>query len=110
MSTYEISTIRDLIKVLNDGVDFYTDAKNELRGSGYEPALQDMIDARQDALARLQPFVYSSEGEVETGHTFVGSMRKTYADVLTSINPVPPVNHKPILCNWKSLKTEPLNL
>jgi uncharacterized protein (TIGR02284 family) len=85
MSTYEISTIRDLIKVLNDGVDFYTDAKNELRGSGYEPALQDMIDARQDALARLQPLVYSSEGEVETGHTFVGSMRKTYADVLTSI-------------------------
>jgi len=85
MATNEISTIRDLIKVLNDGVEFYTDAKNELRGSGYEPALQDMIDVRQGALARLQPFVYSSEGEVETGHTFVGTMRKTYADVLTSM-------------------------
>ncbi len=85
MSTNEISTLRDLIKVLNDGITFYTDAKHELKGSGYEPALQDMIDVRQGALARLQPFVYSSEGELETGHTFVGNMRKTYTDVLTSI-------------------------
>ena len=85
MATHEISAIRDLIKVLNDGIEFYTDAKIELRGSGYEPALQDMIDVRQGALARLQPFVYSSEGEVESGHTFVGTMRKTYADLLTSI-------------------------
>src|SRR6478736_8675756 len=85
MASHEISAIRDLIKVLNDGIEFYTDAKNELRGSGYEPALQDMIDVRQGALARLQPFVYSSEGEIETGHTFAGTLRKTYADVLTSI-------------------------
>lgn len=85
MSSNETSAIRDLIKVLNDGVEFYTDAKNELKGSGYESVLQDMIDVRQGALARLQPFVYSREGEIETGHTFVGTARKTYADVLASI-------------------------
>ncbi|HSC69179.1 MAG TPA: PA2169 family four-helix-bundle protein [Cellvibrio sp.] len=85
MSTNETSAIRDLIKVLNDGVEFYTDAKIELKGSGYEPALQDMIDVRQGALARLQQFVYASDGEVETGHTFVGTARKAYADVLAKI-------------------------
>lgn len=85
MSSNETSAIRDLIKVLNDGVEFYTDAKNELKGSGYESVLQDMIDVRQGALARLQPFIYSREGEIETGHTFVGAVRKTYADVLASI-------------------------
>ncbi len=85
MSSNETSAMRDLIKVLNDGVEFYTDAKNELKGSGYESALQDMIDVRQGALARLQPFVYAREGEIETGHTIVGTMRKTYADVLASI-------------------------
>jgi uncharacterized protein (TIGR02284 family) len=85
MSSNEISAIRDLIKVLNDGVEFYTDARNELKGSGYESVLQDMIDVRQGALARLQPFIYASEGEVEKGHTFVGTVRKTYADVLASI-------------------------
>lgn len=85
MSSNETSAIRDLIKVLNDGVEFYTDAKNELKGSGYESVLQDMIDVRQGALARLQPFVYAREGETETGHTFVGTVRKTYAEVLAAI-------------------------
>lgn len=85
MTTNETSAIRDLIKVLNDGIAFYTDAKHELKGSDYIPVLQEMIDVRHGALARLQPFVYSSEGELETGHTFVGNLRKTYADVLTSI-------------------------
>lgn len=85
MATNEISAIRDLIKVLNDGVEFYTDARVELRGSGYENIFQEMIDVRQAALVRLQPLLYSREGEVETGQTLSGSLRKTYADVLAKI-------------------------
>lgn len=85
MATNETSAIRDLIKVLNDGVEFYTDARVELRGSGYENIFQEMIDVRQAALVRLQPLLYSREGEVETGQTLSGSLRKTYADVLAKI-------------------------
>lgn len=85
MSTNETSAIRDLIKVLNDGVEFYTDARIELRGSGYENIFQDMIDVRQAALVRLQPLLYSREGEVETGQTLSGSLRKTYADLMAKI-------------------------
>ncbi len=85
MATNEISAIRDLIKVLNDGVEFYTDARVELRGSGYESIFQEMIDVRQAALVRLQPLLYSREGEVETGQTLSGTLRKTYADVLAKL-------------------------
>lgn len=85
MATTEISAIRDLIKVLNDGVKFYTDAKAELKGSGYENVFQEMIDVRQNALVRLQPLVYAREGEVEGGQTIGGALHKAYADLLAAI-------------------------
>lgn len=85
MSNNETSAVKDLVKVLHDGVTFYTDAKIELKGSGYEPALQDMIDARQQALARLQPLIFLREGETESGTTLSGSLHKTYADILAAI-------------------------
>lgn len=81
----ETSAIRDLIKVLNDGVNFYTDAKIELKGSGYEPVFQEMIDVRQNALVRLQPLLYAREGEVEDGQTVGGALRKAYTDLLSKI-------------------------
>ena len=85
MATSEISAIRDLIKVLNDGVKFYTDAKVELKGSGYENVFQEMIDVRQNALVRLQPLLYAREGEVEGGQTLGGALHKTYSDLLAAI-------------------------
>jgi uncharacterized protein (TIGR02284 family) len=85
MSSNEISTVKDLVKVLHDGVTFYTDAKIELKGSGYESALQEMIDARQQALARLQPLIFLREGETEPGTTISGSLHKTYTDILAAI-------------------------
>ncbi|WP_331344721.1 PA2169 family four-helix-bundle protein [Cellvibrio sp. UBA7661] len=85
MANNEITAIRDLIKVLNDGVNFYTDAKIELKGSGYESVFQEMIDVRQNALVRLQPLLYAREGDVEEGNTIEGSLRKTYADLLAKI-------------------------
>lgn len=85
MATSEISAIRDLIKVLNDGVKFYTDAKVELNGSGYDAVFQEMIDVRQNALARLQPLLYAREGEVEDDHTIGGSLRQAYTDLLAKI-------------------------
>ncbi len=81
----EISAIRDLIKVLNDGVNFYTDAKVELKGSGYDAIFQEMIDVRQNALVRLQPLVYAREGEVEDGKTMEGALRKAYTELLAKI-------------------------
>lgn len=85
MATNEISAIRDLIKVLNDGVKFYTDAKIELKGSGYDAIFQEMIDVRQNALVRLQPLLYAREGDVEGGQTIEGSLRKAYTDLLAKI-------------------------
>lgn len=85
MANNEIAAVRDFIRVLNDGVEFYTDAKVELRGSGYENTFQDMIDVRQAALVRLQHLVYLREGKVETGQTLSGSVRKTYTDLLAKM-------------------------
>ncbi len=85
MANNEISAIRDLIKVLNDGVNFYTDAKLELKGSGYETLFQEMIDVRQNALVRLQPLLYAREGDVEDGQTIEGSLRKAYTELLAKI-------------------------
>lgn len=85
MATSEISAIRDLIKVLNDGVKFYTDAKIELKGSGYDAVFQEMIDVRQNALVRLQPLLYAREGEVEDDKTIGGALRQTYTDLLAKI-------------------------
>lgn len=85
MANNETSAIRDLIKVLNDGVKFYTDAKIELKGSGYETLFQEMIDVRQNALVRLQPLLYAREGNVEDGQTLEGSLRKTYTELLAKI-------------------------
>lgn len=85
MANNEIAAIRDLIKVLNDGVNFYTDAKIELKGSGYESIFQEMIDVRQNALVRLQPLLYAREGDVESGQTFQGSLLKTYTDLLAKL-------------------------
>lgn len=85
MTTQETTALKDLIKVLHDGVNFYTDVKLALKDSGYEAALQDMIDARQQALARLQPLVFTREGDVESGKTITGNLHKAYADILAMI-------------------------
>lgn len=85
MATNEISAIRDLIMVLNDGVKFYTDAKTELKGSGYEAVFQEMIDVRQNALVRLQPLLYAREGETENDQTVGGALRQAYTDLMAKI-------------------------
>ncbi|WP_431688441.1 ferritin-like domain-containing protein [Hahella sp. NBU794] len=85
MTNSETNSLRDLVKVLNDGIDFYTEAKDKVKSNAVRLVFERMSAIREGAVGRLQPYIVFEKGEKETGHTLGGILREHYAKILAAI-------------------------
>ena len=85
-SNYNLTPVKELVKVLNGGIEFYKEAKTKVSSQSLEIIFERMISEKERAAAELQPLVVLDEGEVETDNDFMVSLRETYTKVLSVIS------------------------
>src|SRR5690554_1392078 len=85
MATQEIHRVRELVRVLNDGVDFYRDAEARVQDTSLKRTFERMATTREKLLNRLQPYLVMQEGDAEHGHTVSGRMQELYTNILASM-------------------------
>ena len=87
-STQAIETkhVADIIKVMNGGIDFYEKAKKEVDSQHVLRMFDKMINAKEAAIAKLQPYAVAEKGDKETGSNFEVSARQAYTKVLDSVS------------------------
>ncbi|MCF6458852.1 PA2169 family four-helix-bundle protein [Pseudoalteromonas sp. MMG024] len=85
-SNYNLTPVKELVKVLNGGIEFYKEAKSKVSSQSLEIIFERMISEKERAAAELQPLVVLDEGEVETDNDFMVSLRETYTKVLSVIS------------------------
>ncbi|MFH6955141.1 PA2169 family four-helix-bundle protein [Pseudoalteromonas sp. XMcav1-K] len=85
-SNYNLTPVKELVKVLNGGIEFYKKAKTKVSSQSLEIIFDRMISEKERAAAELQPLVVLDEGEVETDSDLVVSMRETYTKVLSVVS------------------------
>lgn len=86
MSVNDIETLRELIQILNDGVDFYRAAVEKAELPEHKIIFRRVVRARVAALSYLQPYMVREEGSPELGHTFGSVLHKMYPDILYGLN------------------------
>lgn len=85
-SNYNLTPVKELVKVLNGGIEFYKEAKSKVSSQSLEIIFERMISEKERAAAELQPLVVLDEGEVETDNDFMVSLRETYTKVLSVVS------------------------
>lgn len=82
MSSQEKRSLQELIRVLNDGVAFYYEAKDEVNNVDFLAVFDHMAAVRENAIARLQPHLVMQTGKPEQGHTTGSTLRQYYTKLL----------------------------
>lgn len=85
MQSQETYRVRELVRVLNDGVDFYRDAEAKVTDSNLKRTFERMATTREKLINRLQPYIIMQEGEAEHGHTVSLRMRELFTNILASM-------------------------
>ncbi len=80
-STQEVEHLKGLIRVLNDGIEFYRDAEEKVADASLKRTFERMATTKEKLVNRLQPYIVLKEGDHESGHTLVGRARELYAQV-----------------------------
>lgn len=83
--TPETQQLMNLVRVLNDGIDFYRDAESKVHSTGLKRTFERMATTRQKLVNRLQPYIIAQQGERESGHTYGGRLRELYTSFLATI-------------------------
>ncbi|MDW7547782.1 PA2169 family four-helix-bundle protein [Pseudoalteromonas peptidolytica] len=81
-SNYDLEPVKALIKVLNGGVEFYTEAKKKLDDIELSRIFDQMIVDKAQAISDLQPFVLIDEGEIETDTALSVDIRESYTKLV----------------------------
>ncbi|WP_286271272.1 PA2169 family four-helix-bundle protein [Thalassotalea hakodatensis] len=85
LSNYDMGPVKELIKVLNGGVEFYKEAKEELSDNTLATIFNKMITEKTRAISELQTYVLIDEGEIEDDSDLVVTMREKYTKLLTVV-------------------------
>ncbi|MFY8350497.1 PA2169 family four-helix-bundle protein [Pseudoalteromonas sp. SSM20] len=85
-SDYNLTPVKELVKVLNGGIEFYKAAKSKVSSQSLEIIFERMISEKERAAAELQTFVVIDDGEIETDTDTIVSLRETYTKVLSLIS------------------------
>ncbi|NOU50603.1 PA2169 family four-helix-bundle protein [Pseudoalteromonas sp. JBTF-M23] len=85
-SSFDLSAVKELIKVLNGGVEFYTEAKKKVDNLMLERIFeQNMLD-KAKAQSELQKFIVADEGKIESDSAFSVELRESYTKVIALIS------------------------
>ena len=79
------SKLNDLIELLNDGENFYTEAAAKVKLPAYKNLFLRMATLKRAVSADLASHVTAHGGDAASGGTVFGSLRKMYADVRASM-------------------------
>lgn len=82
----DIGSIKDVVKVLNSGVEFYEQAKDKVHDKHLKTAFNQILMAKKLGIDRLQDYVFLKEDDIEDGHSFPVDIRKAYANILSSVS------------------------
>ena len=82
LSTTEVKHVSDIVQVLNSGIEFYRDAKEQVDNPQLASFFDRMINARRTVKQNLQPFAIAEEGEVEQGSAFTVEVRNIYTKII----------------------------
>lgn len=85
LSNYDMGPVKELIKVLNGGVEFYKEAKEELSDNTLATIFNKMITEKSRAISELQTYVLIDEGEIEDDTDLVVTLREKYTKLLTVV-------------------------
>ena len=86
LNTARVNHASDIIQVLNSGIEFYTDAKEQVRDPKLAQFFDRMLNARRMVKERLQPFAVIEDGQREEGSAFSVEVRKVYTKVIGAIS------------------------
>lgn len=79
------SKLNDLIELLNDGENFYTEAAAKVKLPAYKNLFLRMATLKRTVATDLASHVTAHGGTVASGGTVFGSLHKMYADVRASM-------------------------
>lgn len=86
LNTPRVNHAADIIQVLNSGIEFYTDAKEQVRDPRLVQLFDRMLNARRMVKERLQPFAVLEDGKREEGSAFSVEARKVYTKVIGALS------------------------
>ncbi|WP_286233669.1 PA2169 family four-helix-bundle protein [Thalassotalea sediminis] len=83
LSNYDMKPVKELIRVLIGGVEFYQEAKEQVKDSSLSLVFNKMITEKEIAIKALQTYVYIDEGKPEHQADTVIKLRESYTRILT---------------------------
>lgn len=86
LNTPQVNHAADIIQVLNSGIEFYSDAKEQVSDQRLVQFFDRMLNARLMVKERLQPFAVIEDGKREEGSAFSVEVRKVYTKVISAIS------------------------
>ncbi|MCF6436284.1 MULTISPECIES: PA2169 family four-helix-bundle protein [Pseudoalteromonas] len=83
---HDLSTVKELIKVLNAGVEFYTQAKKNIDNLILARIFEKNILDKAQAVSELQKFIVADEGKIEDDNALSVELRESYTKVISLIS------------------------
>ena len=80
-----IEKVSSIIKVLNGGIEFYSDAIKKVDSQSVKAVFEKMISDKQAAIITLQPFAVAEQGEYEDDNAMSVDIRNMYTSVISSL-------------------------
>ena len=80
------NTVKELVQISRDGLEFYQDAMNEVQSERLKAVFSRMAGNKRALIAALSSKLAMNDEDVPTDGTFAGSLRKTYADVRAKLS------------------------
>lgn len=77
--------VSKVIKVLNTGIDFYTEAQDKVESTQVATVFGNMATIRKSAVTRLNAYTELRDGETEEGGDFASEARRMYTNLIASI-------------------------
>ncbi|GAA0817432.1 PA2169 family four-helix-bundle protein [Colwellia sp. D2M02] len=85
-SNYEMGPIKELVRVLNGGIEFYRSAMDKVSNPHLMHVFENNINEKARTIAELQTFVLIDEGKIEQDSAFSVELREAYTKVLAVIS------------------------
>lgn len=85
MNSKETKELRELVKVLQDSADFYSEACKKVKDTSLKTTFDSIAVLKRQLVARLQPLIVMEDGEAEESHSMAVKLRQLYTNMLASM-------------------------
>jgi uncharacterized protein (TIGR02284 family) len=81
-----VEKVASIIKVLNGGIEFYSDAIKKVDSQKVKDVFNTVIREKQSAVDKLQPFAVSEKGEYEHDNSMAVDTRNMYTRLISTFS------------------------